>query len=102
MWTEKSAPGLGKSRCRSQIKPESRGTFRVHDSTRWSQRLTVTANGTNVVAHAGAAALRLTADRTGLTGALSATLHREDFTPHHARGRVLTDAAVMMADGGNT
>ncbi len=74
----------------------------MHDSTRWSQRLTVTANGTNVVAHAGAAALRLTADRTGLTHALSATLYREDFTPGHDRGRVITDAAVMMADGGNT
>jgi hypothetical protein len=74
----------------------------VHNSTRWSQRLTVTANGNGVVAHAGAATLRLTADRTGLTAALSDTLYREDFTPSHDRGRVITDAAVMMADGGNT
>jgi len=74
----------------------------VHDSTRWSQRLTVTGNGKNVIAHAGAAALRLLADRSGLTQALSHTLHRDDFTPEHDRGRVLTDAAVMMADGGNT
>jgi hypothetical protein len=74
----------------------------VHNSTRWSHRLTVTANGKNVIAHAGAAALRLTADRTGLTRALSQALHRDDFTPGHDRGRVLADAAVMMADGGNT
>jgi hypothetical protein len=76
----------------------------VHDSTRWSQRLTVTGNGNgkNMIAHAGAAALRLVADRTGLTQALSDTLHRDDVTPDHDRGRVLTDAAVMMADGGNT
>lgn len=74
----------------------------MHDSTRWSQRLTVTTNGKGIIAHAGAVALRLTADRTGLTRALSHTLHREDFTPGHDRGRVLTDTAVMMADGGNT
>lgn len=74
----------------------------MHDSTRWSQRLTVTGNGKNVIAHAGAAALRLLADRAGLTQALSDTLYRDDFTPDHDRGRVLTDAAVMMADGGNT
>lgn len=84
------------------MKPESEGTFRVHDSTRWDARLAVTTNGNNVIAHAGAATLRLTADRAGLTKALSDTLRRDDFTPDHDRGRVLVDAAVMMADGGNT
>jgi hypothetical protein len=74
----------------------------VRDITGWSRRLTVTAAGKGVVAHAGAVALRLTADRTGLTGALSGALHREDFTPDHDRGRVLADAAVMMANGANT
>lgn len=72
------------------------------DITGWSKRLTVTTGGKGVVSHAGAAALRLTADRTGLTAALSQALYREDFTPGHDRGRVLADAAVMMADGGNT
>ncbi|MDT5026225.1 MAG: hypothetical protein QOE61_2651 [Micromonosporaceae bacterium] len=74
----------------------------MHDSTRWSKRLTVTANGKGIVAHAGAVALRLVADRTGLTEALSRTLRRDGFTPDHDRGRVLTDAAAMMGDGGNT
>jgi hypothetical protein len=74
----------------------------VRDVTGWSRRLAVTDRGRGVVSHAGAVALRLTADRTGLTAALSRALHREDFTPGHDRGRVLTDAAVMMADGGNT
>ncbi|HZM84251.1 MAG TPA: IS1380 family transposase [Candidatus Limnocylindrales bacterium] len=74
----------------------------MHDVTGWSKRLVVTAAGKGVVSHAGAVALRLTADRTGLTGALSGALHREEFTPGHDRGRVLADAAVMMADGGNT
>jgi Transposase DDE domain group 1 len=82
--------------------PEPEGTFRVHDSTRWSQRLTVTGKGKSVIAHAGATALRLIADRAGLTQALSDALHRDDVTPGHDRGRVLADAAVMMADGGNT
>jgi hypothetical protein len=50
----------------------------------------------------GCCQLRLLADRTGLTRALSDTLHRDEFTPGHDRGRVLADAAVMMADGGNT
>ena len=75
----------------------------MHDSTRWADHLTVTGNGKGIIAHAGAAAaLRLVADRVGLTQAMSHTLHRDDFTPDHDRGRVLTDAAVMMAGGGNT
>jgi hypothetical protein len=53
-----------------------------------------------VVAHAGSAGLRLLADRTGLTGALSAALARRSFSPVYDRGRVLTDVAVMLADGG--
>ncbi len=64
----------------------SGGTFRVKDVTGWSKRLTVTTGGKGVVSHAGAVALRLTADRTGLTAALSRALYREDFTPGHDRG----------------
>ena len=74
----------------------------MRDITGWSKRLTVTGTGKGVVSHAGAVALRLTADRTGLTAALSRALARPDFRPGHDRGRVLADAAVMMADGGNT
>jgi hypothetical protein len=44
--------------------------------------------------------LRLLADRTGLTGELSAVLARRSFSPRHDRGRVLSDVAVMLADGG--
>ncbi len=40
------------------------------------------------------------ADRTGLTGALSAVLQRRSFVPVHDRGRVLVDVAVMLAAGG--
>jgi hypothetical protein len=64
--------------------------------------LTITANGNAVITHAGAVALRLTADRSGLTTALANAMHRDGFTPGHDRGRVLADTAVMMADGANT
>jgi len=53
-----------------------------------------------VVAHAGSVGLRLLADRTGLTNAVSAALMRRSFTARHDRGRVLVDVAVMLADGG--
>jgi hypothetical protein len=60
----------------------------------------VTADGAGVVAHAGSVAVRLLADRTGLTKELSRALVRRSFKPGHDRGRVLVDVAVMLADGG--
>ena len=42
--------------------------------TTWSSGLSVSADGTGVVAHAGSVAVRLLADRTGLTGELSKAL----------------------------
>lgn len=68
--------------------------------TAWSRDLRVTADGTGVVSHVGAALLRMLADRSGLTGALSAGLARRGRWPVHDRGRVLVDLAVMIADGG--
>ena len=69
-------------------------------STTWWKDLRVTADGTGVVSHVGAALLRIIADRTGLTGGLSGALARRDWWPVHDRGRVLVDLAVMIADGG--
>lgn len=60
----------------------------------------MTGDGVGVVAHAGSVATRLLADRTGLTAELSKAMVRRDFIPVHDRGRVLTDVAVMLADGG--
>jgi hypothetical protein len=60
----------------------------------------VSGDGVGVVAHAGSVATRLLADRTGLTGHLSAAMERRNFVPGHDRGRVLADVAVMLADGG--
>ena len=68
--------------------------------TSWSTGLSVSGDGVGVVAHAGSVALRLLADRTGLTSELSKAMTRRSFVPVHDRGRVLADVAVMLADGG--
>ena len=69
-------------------------------STDWSRGLSVEVGGRGVVSRAGLVLLRALADRTGLTGALSQAVARRGFTPGRDRGRVLTDLAVMIADGG--
>lgn len=68
--------------------------------TSWSAGLSVTGDGTGVVAHAGSVGLRLLADRVGLAAELSKAMARRSFVPVHDRGRVLVDVAVMLADGG--
>lgn len=68
--------------------------------TSWSTGLSVTSDGVGVVAHAGSVATRLLADRVGLTSELSKVMVRRNFVPGHDRGRVLTDVAVMLVDGG--
>jgi Transposase DDE domain group 1 len=78
----------------------SRSTFQVDEFISWSKELTAEIAGHDVVNHAGAAALRIIADRTGLTRGLSRALARRGFVPVHDRGRVLADAAVLIADGG--
>src|SRR3954464_12877777 len=81
-------------------KPDQGGTFQVHELTGWSRDLTVEVAGRGLVAHTGSVALRALADRTGLTAAVSSALARRGFEAVHDRGRVLADAAVMIADGG--
>jgi Transposase DDE domain group 1 len=68
--------------------------------TSWSQRLSVTADGSGVVPLAGAVAARLLAERVGLTEALSTALARRSFTPRHDRGQVWVDLATMLTAGG--
>jgi hypothetical protein len=55
-----------------------------------------------VLAHAGAAAPRLLADRVGLTDALSTAMGGNKNGRGYDRGRVLVDTAVAMADGFDT
>lgn len=68
--------------------------------TAWSRGLRVTGDGSGVASHVGVVLLRMLADRVGLTQALSGALAQRGFWPTHDRGRVLTDVAVMIADGG--
>jgi hypothetical protein len=71
-------------------------------STTRTGRLVVTADGTGIVSHAGAALLRELADESGLTeGWTDALLGTYKGTPVHLPGRVLTDLAVTLADGGD-
>jgi hypothetical protein len=72
----------------------------VRELTGWSRDLRVTADGDGVVAMIGLVGLRMLADRTGLTGGLSAVLAKPGFYPVHDRGRVLTDVACSIAAGG--
>jgi hypothetical protein len=68
--------------------------------TSWSQGLSVTADGEGLVPLAGAVAVRLLADRVGLTAGLSAALARRGFAPGHVRGQVWVDVAMMLTAGG--
>jgi hypothetical protein len=62
----------------------------------------VTADGEGVVSHAGAALLAETADRIGLTDALSKGLApMRERSGAHDPGRVVRDLAVMLASGGS-
>ncbi|GAA3444442.1 IS1380 family transposase [Planomonospora venezuelensis] len=72
----------------------------MSDPTAWSRDLTAEVDGHGIVNHAGSAVLRLLADNLGLTRRISTALRRRHFTPTHDRGRVLTDTAVMITDGG--
>ena len=66
-------------------------------------RLLVTADGTHVVAHAGARLLADLADASSLTDGLSVAMApTKQRQRGHDRGHVLADLAVMIADGGDT
>jgi len=62
----------------------------------------VAADGEGLVSHAGAGLLAETADRVGLTGALSVALAGvRERRGRHEPGRVIRDLVVMLADGGD-
>lgn len=65
--------------------------------------ITVTTDGAGVVSHVGSRLLAGMADRSGLTGAFSDALAglRERRSGHDP-GRVMTDLAVLLADGGRS
>jgi Transposase DDE domain group 1 len=81
---------------------ELRGTFAVK-VTRTRPGVVVSADGVGVVSHAGSRLLADLADRTTLTGQLSAVFAgRTVPQTAHDPGRVLVDLAVLIADGGET
>ncbi|AUY53684.1 hypothetical protein C2142_38125 [Streptomyces sp. CB01881] len=59
----------------------------------------MSADGRGQVGHVGGVHLRLLAERTGLTAALSGALARRGFHPLHDRGQVLVDLAVAITLG---
>ena len=67
-------------------------------ATGWSRGLEVTGGGSGVVSHAGLVLLRQLSDRTGLTSGLSSALPSP--LGGHDRGRVFSDLACTIADGG--
>ena len=69
---------------------------------RWSARtVDVAADGTGLCSRAGTVLLALVADRVGLTGGLcDALAGTRERRGGHAPGRVFSDLAVMLADGG--
>jgi hypothetical protein len=74
----------------------------VEKRNRTGPRLKVSADGKNVVNHAGARLLSDLADETGLRGGLSrAMAATKQRRRGHDRGQVLVDLAVMIADGGD-
>jgi hypothetical protein len=67
-----------------------------------SRRVKVSADGTGVVSHAGVGMLRELAWDTGLVSGISTALADTYAGPwQHAPGRVFTDLAVVIADGGD-
>jgi hypothetical protein len=65
----------------------------------WDHALTVTADGTGLVGHAGGILLRELADRCGLTAALDAALTQKGTFPQISRGMVLVSTAIAIAMG---
>src|SRR5699024_1080507 len=76
-----------------------RSTFLVHGPT-WDHRLSVTADGTNLIGHTGALLLRKLADRTGLTQALAAHLPTSTATTWRDRATTLVHLAIAIVLGG--
>jgi Transposase DDE domain group 1 len=74
----------------------------VHPTTA-RPTITVTTDGAGVVSHVGSRLLAGLADRTGLTAAFSdALVELRERRSGHDPGRVLTDLAVLLADGGRS
>ncbi len=87
--------------CKEILGPHQGGTRMVNELTGSRPRLRFTGGGRGLAVHAGTRLLADLADNTGLTAALSEVMASTKVRDRgHDRGRVLADAAVMIADGG--
>jgi hypothetical protein len=78
-----------------------KGTWQVNGNS--TRRVTIEAGGDGVVAHVGLHALGAFADRLGLGDALSARIPPAgERLPLHDRGKVLAQAMLMLAGGGES
>jgi hypothetical protein len=86
---------------RSIERSNGKGTWQVNGNS--TRRVRIEAGGEGVVAHAGLHALGALADRLGLGDALSARIPPAgERLPVHDRGKVLTQAMLMLAGGGES
>ena len=76
-----------------------RGGIVVLKHNGWDHGLTVTADGTGLIGHAGAVLLRKAADQAGLTAGLSSAFRQKNASPLLDRGAVLVSMAVAIALG---
>jgi Transposase DDE domain group 1 len=78
-----------------------KGTWQVNGNS--TRRVRIEVGGEAVVAHVGLHALGAFADRLGVGDALSARIPPAgERLPVHDRGKVLTQAMLMLAGGGES
>lgn len=92
---------LGYCRYRASRVPDEEGTSEMNANS--TRNVVVESGGTQVVGHVGLHALGMFADRLGVGEALSQAVGWSGSgTPVHDRGRVLTQAKLMLAGGGES
>jgi hypothetical protein len=91
----------GKLRLSTHPVPNQKGTYKMHGNS--TRRLVVASGGDQVVGQVGLHALGAFADRLDLGNTLSSVITRRGGRlPQHDRGKVLVQAMLMLAGGGES